>query len=197
MISILDYGTGNLRSLSNALKFLKIDHTVTKNHKKILNSKKLIIPGVGSFNTGMQNLKKFGLVKVLNDFGIVQKKPILGICLGMQLMMSNGYENKKNKGLNFVKGNCIKIEGDVKLPHVGWKGVSFKKEYKSLKKINLYFCHSYVCDLNDEKFITSKTEYKKNRFVSSFKKDNFFGFQFHPEKSKEDGLKILNYFCNL
>ena len=76
----------------------------------------------------MQNLNKFGLVKVLNDFGIVQKKPILGICLGMQLMMSNGYENKKNKGLNFVKGNCIKIEGDVKLPHVGWKGVSFKKD---------------------------------------------------------------------
>lgn len=196
MITILDYDSGNIKSLSNALKFLNINHRITRNKKEILDSEKLIIPGVGSFNTCMKNIKKFKLLEVLKIFGIKKKKPILGICLGMQIMMSYGFEKKKTKGLNFIEGECRSLNKKLKLPHVGWKKIRLKEGKKTSQNYNVYFCHSFICKLKQNNFSTSKINYGKDSFISSFKKNNFYGYQFHPEKSREDGLLILKNFCN-
>ncbi len=200
-IVIVDYNTGNVDSLLKAVKISNKSAVISNNKDDILNSKKLILPGQGSFDYGMEQLnnlkiKKIILEKVLND-----SIPILGICLGMQLFGNYGYENNlKTEGLNLISGEIKKIPTDFKLPHIGWNEVKFTKKDKVLNKIknnkDFYFVHSYYFDCSDDNDILGTTYYDF-KFPSIIRKNNVYGFQFHPEKSLNNGLNLLNNFLNI
>ena len=194
---------GNFRSVQKSFERNNCDVTVTNNHKKIMNADKIVLPGVGSFKDGMKNLSNLGLLNVLNEAVIDNKKPFLGICLGMQLMANIGYENSKTNGLGWIDGEIVKFNfldnKSLKIPHVGWNNVRFKGNNLIFDEIpdnsDFYFVHSYHFNLNED-VISGTTEYGYE-FVSAISKNNLYGFQFHPEKSQELGLAIINNFINL
>lgn len=196
MIVIIDYGMGNVKSVEKALNFLNIKTIISDKKKDINNSTGLILPGVGSFEQGMMNLKQKNLIKILNNEILIKKKPFLGICLGMQLIMEVGYEPKKTKGLGWIKGEVVPIKNKrLPIPHLGWNNVYSKNE-KNLDNIhnNFYFIHSYHVIINekiDKKFVEYEYE-----MVASFCKENIFATQFHPEKSQLAGLKLIQDFFN-
>lgn len=201
MIAIIDYGLGNLTSVKNAFNELGIPVVVTSNLKKIRQAKALILPGVGAAGEGMRNLKAKKLDKIVLD-EIDSGKPILGICLGMQLLFEFSEEDSV-KCLNLVKGVVEKFNGDLKVPQIGWNNVSiqssspFQSNNKLLKGIKddtyFYFVNSYYCNPEDKNLILGTTSYGKD-FCSVLEKDNIYGVQFHPEKSGENGLKLLKNF---
>lgn len=200
MISIIDYGMGNLKSVQNALNYLKIKNQVTNSYEEIVNSKKLILPGVGSFSKAMEELNRHNLIPILKEEITIKKKPILGICLGMQLLSDWGEEGDC-KGLGFLPGKVKKFEvGEKKIPHVGFNNVTFKKSNPLFKGINnnsdYYFVHSYHFSTWKTENILGETEYGIN-FVSSVNFENIYGVQFHPEKSQKNGLKLLNNFNDI
>ncbi|PJE81448.1 imidazole glycerol phosphate synthase subunit HisH [Candidatus Pacearchaeota archaeon CG10_big_fil_rev_8_21_14_0_10_32_42] len=198
MIVIIDYGLGNLNSVLNALTLLGIKAEISRDPEKIKNADKLILPGVGAFKEGIQNLEKFGLVEVLNNEVLVKKKPILGICLGMQLFCKKSYEDGEHEGLGWIDAEVIKFEfKKLRVPHMGWNDVECETTsplFKGGDKIQtFYFVHSYYPLPKDQKIVTGVCNYGID-FCASFEKENIFATQFHPEKSQTEGLEILKKF---
>jgi glutamine amidotransferase len=199
MIVIIDYEMGNVQSVKNAIDFLGYEALISRRKEDIRNAKKLILPGVGSFKKGIINLKKFGLIDILTDEVINKKKPVLGICLGMQLLAKGGEEGGKSLGLGWIDANVrlLKHKEGLKIPHVGWDNIKKEKDDLTLKDIpnnsDFYFVHSYAVVPNDKKIITSTCTYGE-KFASTINQNNIYATQFHPEKSQESGLKILENF---
>lgn len=202
MIAIIDYGMGNIHSVNKALQLFGARTIITNKSEEILGSEKVVLPGVGAFDDAMLELKKQNLIPVINE-GIKNKKPFLGICLGMQLLFESSEEAKKAKGLGIFKG-IVKRFGDkqgLKVPHIGWNQIKkLSNECPLLKDIDdkshVYFCHSYYPMPKQKKDIVSTCDYGLE-FASIVWQDNVYGVQFHPEKSQKVGLKMLENFVNL
>ena len=204
MIAIIDYKMGNIKSLENALSFLGCESCVTNQAEKILGADKIILPGVGAFDVAMKNLQKNNLVETLNTAVFEKHIPILGICLGMQLLASRGEENGLTDGLGWISGTVKRFSfnnKNIRIPHIGFNSVDFEDRSPNLfegltEGADFYFVHSYhmMCENNAD--VASWTEYGE-KFVSSVQKGNIFGTQFHPEKSQSNGLKLLRNFIAL
>jgi len=209
-IAIINYESGNISSVINSFKKVSTNQNivikieVTSDLKTILSSDKIILPGQGSFKSCTESLEKIkGLKETLNEFAIIKKKPLFGICVGMQMFADVGYEETETKGLGWIAGKVSKIdnkEGKYKLPHIGWNQINIIKKNKILNKIknnsHFYFVHSYQFIPDDENVVSATTEYSSN-IVCAVEKENIFGTQFHPEKSDQAGLKIIENFINL
>lgn len=202
MIVVVDYGMGNLRSVEKALKKLGKDCVISGKEEDFAEATHIILPGVGFFKEGMANLKSRGIDKVLEREVIEKKKPLLGICLGMQLLLKTGQEGGNNNGLGFIDGDVMRfsfIGKGLKIPHVGWNNVMNVSQMEIFNGIpentDFYFVHSYHAKLN-EKIIHAETDYGYN-FPSAINKGNIFGVQFHPEKSQKYGILLLKNFCEL
>lgn len=198
MIAILDYGMGNLRSVENALKKLQVSYVITNDKQAIRDADKLILPGVGAFADCMKNLHEHGLVDVLNDEVINKKKPLLGICLGMQVLFESSEEGMLTKGLGYLKGKVIKMtDNTVKIPHIGWNWLELvDDEIGEIlgEDAYVYFVHSYYASDVDEQDLSAVSYYGSMKLCALVRHENIIGAQFHPEKSGETGLKLLSYF---
>ena len=206
-VTIVDYKSGNISSVINSFKEVakdKVTIEVTSDLNKIKSSDKIVLPGQGSFKSCVDALNKIdGLTDTLNEFAISYKKPLFGICVGLQMFADVGYEETETKGLGWISGKVSKIDNHnakFKLPHIGWNQINIVKESKIFKDIennsHMYFVHSYEFLPNDKKVISATTDYSTN-IVCSVEKENIFGTQFHPEKSDQIGLKIIDNFINL
>lgn len=194
MIQIIDYGAGNIKSVQNALKQLGINSKIISSAKELRNDSKIIFPGVGAAESAMEQLRKRGFTEIIPQI----KSPFLGICLGMQLLMDFSEENN-TECLEIIKGKVFKFPKIVKIPQIGWNKVMQEKCKTPLFKnipdqSYFYFVNSYYADSVSDSIGT--TDYGIN-FASAISKNNFYGVQFHPEKSGEIGLKLLNNFCKL
>jgi len=199
MIAIIDYGAGNLFSVKNALDFLGLDSVITKYPDDLRSADRLILPGVGAFADAMRMLNETGLVEVIREE--VQKKPLLGICLGMQMLFEKGYEFGETDGLGLIKG-CVKLmqpEGNLAIPHIGWNELEKNEPCKLLEKCGdaeyVYFVHSYAAEC-DSKNVAAYCDYGMKVPALVFE-GNVYGAQFHPEKSGETGLNMLRCFAEL
>tara|TARA_A100001015_G_scaffold267778_1_gene318086 strand:- start:4557 stop:5162 length:606 start_codon:yes stop_codon:yes gene_type:complete len=201
MICVIDYGCGNLNSIKNAIDRLNFQCEVSSNPKIISKSDKIILPGVGAFSTAIEKLKKNKLDTILSEEVLNKKKPILGICLGFQLMFSESYEFKKTKGLDWINGSVTKIDSDMRLPHNGWNTIKIFKENELIEsnvEKFFYFNHSLSIKSNDDNFeVLGKTFYGEEFISMGKKNDNIFGIQPHPEKSQIAGLEFLKKFLKL
>ena len=204
MIAIIDYGIGNLGSILNMLKKLRIEAIITDDIDTIENTDKIILPGVGSFDNGMRNLNERGFVPILNKLALEDKKPILGICLGMQLL-GKGSEEGELEGLGWLDAETVRFKFDgedsrLKIPHMGWNRVDIKNYETIFKdmypKARYYFVHSLHVKCNDSENVLATTNYGFD-FVSAVQKENILGTQFHPEKSHKFGMKLLENFGRL
>ena len=206
-VAIVDYKSGNISSVINSFREVaneKVNLEVTSELNKIKSSDKVILPGQGSFKSCVDALKGInGLVDSLNEFVINNKKPLLGICVGLQMFADIGFEETETKGLGWISGKVSKIDnqnGKYKLPHIGWNQINIVKESKILKDIannsHMYFVHSYEFIPKDKNVISATTNYSSN-IVCSVEKENIFGTQFHPEKSDKLGLKIIENFIKI
>lgn len=201
MIAIIDYDAGNLKSVEKALLFLGEEVCVTRDADQILQAEKVILPGVGSFGDAMEKLYTFGLVQVIR--AVVEKQiPLLGICLGLQLLFESSEETPGVCGLGILKGRVLRIpekEG-IKVPHIGWNSLTYPNKGRLFANISeesyVYFVHSYYLAAEDASIVTAKTEYG-TEIHASVECGNVFACQFHPEKSSDTGLKILQNFVNL
>jgi glutamine amidotransferase len=205
-IVIIDYGLGNVQSIKNALYSIGCTN-VLLSHKKteVLNADGVILPGVGAFGHGMNELAKRKLPETLYEY-VATGKPLLGICLGMQLMFESSEEFGLNNGLSLIQGAVKKFPDNLqgKLPHISWNKLKFKQDDVSASILSgigeipdMYFVHSYVCHPKDNTTILSTTEYGGIEFCSSFQENNIYGCQFHPEKSAINGLKVMKNFVNI
>ena len=200
-ICILNYGSGNIYSLACALKRLKIDFIITDEKEKIIESSHLIIPGVGSFDSCMNKIHAKNLASSIEDFKNTDK-PILGICVGMQILSTFGFENNKSKGLDFISGDVDIISKNIKLPHIGWNNLKILSKNRLTENVNsddyFYFVHSFSFNAKENNNVLSTTNYAEINFTSIVTdNNNVYGTQFHPEKSQASGLKILNNFINI
>ncbi|MEY4292997.1 MAG: imidazole glycerol phosphate synthase, glutamine amidotransferase subunit [Bacteroidota bacterium] len=202
MTIIIDYNLGNPKSIKNMLGYLFVDAQISSDRSEIAKAERLILPGVGHFQHGMEQLEQLGLIEVLNKVVLEDKKPILGICLGMQLLTKHSEEGNID-GLGFIDAQTIKFNLDdpqLKIPHMGWNTVQFKKESNLRNEIipnpRYYFVHSYYVECNNTADILCTTNYGVE-FVSGFQHNNIFGVQFHPEKSHTFGMELLDNFCKL
>jgi len=206
-VTIVDYNSGNISSVINSFNEVakdKVNIKVTSDLDKIKSSDKVVLPGQGSFKSCVEALRNIdGLIDTLNGFAITNKKPLLGICVGLQMFADIGYEETETKGLGWISGKVSKINnqnGKFKLPHIGWNQINIVKDSKIFKSIennsHMYFVHSYEFIPNDRNVISATTDYSSN-IVCSVEKENIFGTQFHPEKSDKTGLKIIDNFINL
>ena len=206
-VTIVDYNSGNISSVINSFKEVSKDQVnikVTSDLEKIKSSDKVVLPGQGSFKSCVYALKNInGLVDTLNEFVLTNKRPLFGICVGLQMFADIGYEETETKGLGWISGKVSKIDnqnGKYKLPHIGWNQINIVRDSKIFRDIennsHMYFVHSYEFVPNDKKVISATTDYSSN-IVCSIEKENIFGTQFHPEKSDRIGLKIIDNFINL
>ena len=206
-VTIVDYQSGNISSVINSFTEAangKVKLEVTSDINKIKSSDKIVLPGQGSFKSCVDSLNSIdGLVDTLKDFAITNKKPLLGICVGLQMFADIGYEEAETKGLGWISGKVSKIDnqnGKFKLPHIGWNEIDIQKESKIFKDIenksHMCFVHSYEFVPQDNSVISATTEYS-SKIVCAVEKDNLFGTQFHPEKSDKPGLKIIDNFLKL
>ena len=206
-VTIVDYKSGNISSVINSFKEVaksKVNIKVTSDLGEIKSSDKLVLPGQGSFKSCIDGLKNIsGMIDVLNEFVINNKKPLFGICVGLQMFANIGYEEKETEGLGWIPGKVSKIDnqkGKYKLPHIGWNQINILKNSKILKGVeknsHMYFVHSYEFIPEDKNVISATTNYSSN-IVCSVEKENIFGTQFHPEKSDKLGLRIINNFISL
>ena len=200
MISIINYGVGNLHSVNKAVEFAGGKTIITNDRKTIMDAEKLILPGVGAFEDGLIGLKSNGLLTTIQDFKKTGK-PILGICLGMQLLFEKSFEKGEHKGLGIIDGEVLKFESPgIKVPQIGWNSISVTKDSKLMQKISdnsyVYFNHSYFCEPKNQNVVLTKTSYGVN-FASAVEFENVYGVQFHPEKSQKIGIQIIRNFVEL
>ena len=206
-VTIVDYNSGNISSVINSFEEVakgKVNIEVTSDLNKIKSSDKVVLPGQGSFKSCVDALNGIsGLVDTLNKFVLDDKKPLLGICVGLQMFADIGYEEAETKGLGWISGKVSKIDNQnnkYKLPHIGWNQINIVKDSKIFKNIennsHMYFVHSYEFIPEDKNLISAITDYSSN-IVCSVERENIFGTQFHPEKSDKIGLKIIDNFINL
>ncbi len=201
MITIIDIGISNIGSVKNALDYLKIKNKISRKKEELKKAKKIIFPGNGNFGEGMKLLKKYSLDKILNEEVIINKKPILGICLGYQIMFKKSEENKNIEGLGWINGEVKKFKKTKKfsVPHVGWNKIKFEK-MNLMKNIpnetRFYFDHSYYTEIKNKNLKYGITDHGAH-FKSIYENKNIFGCQPHPEKSQKFGLQILKNFCEL
>ena len=206
-VTIVDYNSGNISSVINSFKEVaqdKVNIEVTSDLSRIRLSDKVVLPGQGSFKSCVDALNKInGLQDTLNEFATNDKKPLLGICVGLQMLADVGYEETETKGLGWISGKVSKIDnknGKYKLPHIGWNQIEIVKESAIFKNIenhsHMYFVHSYEFVPNDKNLISATTDYSSN-IVCAIEKENIFGTQFHPEKSDKTGLQLIKNFINL
>ena len=206
-VTIVDYNSGNISSVINSFKEVakeKIKIEVSSELDKIKSSDKIVLPGQGSFKSCVDALNSIdGLFDTLNEFTIINKKPLLGICVGFQMFADVGYEEIETQGLGWISGKVSKIDnqnGKFKLPHIGWNELNIVKAsqiFRNIKnKSHMYFVHSYEFIPKDKNVISATTDYSSS-IVCSVEKENIFGTQFHPEKSDKEGLKIIDNFLNL
>lgn len=201
MIGVLDYGMGNLSSVTNALEYLGLENCIIHDSEEFKTISHLIIPGVGSFAKAMENLKERGYVEAIKSFNN-QGFPILGICLGMQLLAEKGTEPYESDGLGLIKGSVeIFPENSVRVPHVGWNGIKIVNNHPILDDVkqtaDFYFVHSYQFHVENENNVISTTNYGFDfPSIVMNEKQNVVGIQFHPEKSQKQGLQILTNFSN-
>ena len=200
MIAIVDYGVGNLFSLTSSFNAIGVEVVITSDVETIKKADKLILPGVGAFGDASKKLTESGLDKIILE-EVAKKKPLLGVCLGMQMLFDESHEFGTYKGLGLIKGKVVYIDlpSEYKIPHIGWNALNFKKQSPILKYINqndyVYFVHSYHAIDCDEALIAT-TDYGKE-LTAIVQKDNVYGCQFHPEKSGDVGLKILKAFAEI
>lgn len=201
IITIVDYGMGNLGSIRNTFQRLNIETKITSNPQDILDAEKLILPGVGAFDQGMHNLTELGLLPALQKSVLANRVPILGICLGMQLLSKRSEEGHA-EGLGWIDAETVRFGFDIadnhrKIPHMGWNSVNPVREGPIVSGVDagdrFYFIHSYHISNIDEKLVTGTTEYGYS-FPSLIRQDNIFGIQCHPERSHRSGFKILQNF---
>ena len=206
-VTIVDYNSGNISSVINSFTEVaknKVNIEVTSDLKKIKSSDKVVLPGQGSFKSCVDALNKIeGLTDILNEFVITNKKPLLGICVGLQMFADVGYEETETKGLGWISGKVSKMDnqnGKFKLPHIGWNQINIVKDSKIFKNVennsHMYFVHSYEFIPNDRSVISATTDYSSN-IVCSVEKENIFGTQFHPEKSDKFGLRLIKNFVEM
>jgi glutamine amidotransferase len=208
-VAIIDYGIGNLYSVKRACDYVGLESLITANKKEISDCDALILPGVGAFGNAMKNLRQKDLIDSIQQF-VKSGKYVMGICLGMQLLMDYSDEFGKQSGLNLIKGGCKKFDFnniDVKVPQISWNKI-YSPNHDEKFEIDtplsgisygayMYFVHSYYVETEEENNILSLTSYNNFEYCSSVRKDNIFGFQFHPEKSGKSGLLIYENFKNL
>ena len=202
MVVIIDYDLGNPKSIKNMLKKINVHSIISSSKNDILNSNRLILPGVGSFDYGIKKLKEFDLIDVLEKKVIVEKTPFLGICLGMQLLFDKSEEGQ-SKGLGWVKGECLKFSENVfkyPVPNMGWLETNILKSTKFTQDLNTlsryYYLHSYYVKCLDKSNIMMQTSYNQI-YTSAVIKDNIIGVQFHPEKSHKFGMKLFKNFISI
>ena len=203
-IVIIDYGMGNLRSVQKKFHRVGANTEISNDLELIANAHKLVLPGVGHFYHGIKQLKELGIWDVLNEAILQKKTPILGICLGMQLMAKKSSEGGSLEGLGWFDAEVVKFDVKdqlkYKVPHMGWNNAIIHRDNKFLEGVDnesmYYFVHSYYMKCNDEKDILTTTCYE-DKFVSAIQKDNIFGTQFHPEKSHDTGEKLIRNFVEL
>jgi glutamine amidotransferase len=203
MIAIVDYGMGNLTSIANMLHYIGATATITGDPKLIKDASKIILPGVGHFKRGMENLHESGLTDILNETVSLDKKPTLGICLGAQLMTMHSEEGDVD-GLKWINANTVAFNKErmngLKVPHMGWAEVDFIDKSPLWEGLpgesRFYHVHSYHFEVNEEQFVSATAVYGYE-FVCAFRKDNIFGVQFHPEKSHKYGMNLLKNFSTL
>ena len=197
MIAIIDYGAGNLFSVKNALDFIGEESIITSDNEELINADRLILPGVGAFPDAMKMLKQTGLIDTIKEQ--VVHKPLLGICLGMQVLFDEGYEFEQTKGLSLIAGSVKKIDTDLKIPHMGYNQLEIHRPSPLLASVNeldcVYFVHSFMAYTEPE-HVLAYANY--NTLVPALvQKGNVYGAQFHPEKSGEVGLQLLRNFATL
>lgn len=202
MIGILNYKMGNIQSVKNSLDYLNISNKIVNRADEMSDCDKIILPGVGAFGLAMEQLRELSFIEAIKNF-ISSGCPLLGICLGMQLLLETSEEYGHNSGLGLIKGHVLPFGEKIKnlaIPHVGWNEIIKTKESKLLKDIkddsSCYFVHSFYCDLANKKEVAATTEYGFN-FDSAVEAGNIYGCQFHPEKSQQIGLKILENFSKI
>lgn len=203
MIGIIDYGMGNLFSVSKALERLGAEYFISEDKNELLQADSLILPGVGSFKDGMERLNEIGLTDMIKEYAATGK-PLLGICLGMQLLFEQSEENGLTKGLNFLPGDVVRFPGEkngqvYKVPHMGWNKLAFQKESPILTNINedfVYFVHSYYVKTNEPEVVLASCEYDV-QVPAIVGRNNVYGMQFHPEKSGNLGMELLRNFTEL
>ena len=201
MIAIIDYDAGNIRSVEKAMAKLGQEVWITRDRERIMNADKVILPGVGSFGDAMAHLREYNLVEVIKDV-VAEKKPFLGICLGLQLLYESSEETPGVEGLGILKGKILKIpeQEGLKIPHMGWNSLHLQNDGRLFRGIEqnpyVYFVHSYYLKAGEEETVKATTQYSVN-IHASVEKDNVFACQFHPEKSGDLGLQILKNFAEL
>ena len=208
-ITIIDYGCGNILNLARAIKFIGYEVDITHDKNKIINSSYVILPGVGAFGNAMKQIEKYNLHNTILEYA-KSNKPLLGICLGMQILLTVSYEFGAHKGLGLIEGKVIKISNEknkeIKIPHMGWNEIypnNNKKEWKNkiLKNSSIgksfYFVHSFVCITKDYDSTIAVCNYSGISIPAVIATGNVFGCQFHPEKSADNGLAVLKNFCEI
>ena len=197
-IAVVDYGVGNLKSVSNAFAYLGIETKITGDPDELELAQAIVLPGVGAFPDAADKLRATGLDQSVVKQG--RKKPVLGICLGMQLLLDRGEEVRPCPGLGVIKGVCARIPTEEKLPHIGWNSLTFQNDSPLFRGLEdgawVYFVHSYCGVAADERDVTARTEYGPS-VVAAVGRGGVYGCQFHPEKSGEVGLTILRNFAGL
>jgi len=205
MITIVDYGMGNLGSIKNMFKYIGVEATIESDVDKIKNASKILLPGVGSFDTAMKKINESDLKEVLNEKALKEQVPVLGICLGMQLL-TNSSEEGNLAGLGWINAKAMnfkdKIDKKYRVPHMGWNIVNRSNDsfltngFEEFDETRFYFVHSYFVKVEDEKNSILKTDYGVE-FDSAIQKDNIYGAQFHPEKSHKFGMKLFENFARI
>ena len=204
MIVIIDYGMGNLKSVKNALDFLGLENKISSDEEEIRKADGLILPGVGAFPDAMDTIERLALDKIIRK-EVANNKPLLGICLGMQLLFEKGFEGLERSGLGLLKGNIVKMKDDkennIKIPHIGWNNLIYNKKDELFNSIEegkfVYYVHSYFAQGYKDEDLVAYSEYGENKIPGVVRCKNVMGAQFHPEKSGTVGLDILKNFGEL
>ena len=205
MIAVVDYGAGNMRSVINALDLIKQKPVVTRDPDELVKASAIILPGVGAFGDCMDAIRKYDLIDPLNEIVIGSKKPYLGICLGMQILAAEGLEKGKHEGFGWVQGIVTKMtpsDRKYRIPHMGWNDIEYKNSCPLFNGMNenpaFYFVHGYHLEVDDSNSqVIAATCQHGMRVTAAVQKDNIFGVQFHPEKSQEEGIKLLENFIKM